>query len=195
MISMDRGANAHNADEACDFTAPLLRYYTVQPQTFMEPFRVGNGIFLPDITFCNVTPRRDPAKNELEHPQNCCSRVSFRNSPAYPPHLTRIWSSVRVSVCVLSFEDLLCGNWVMCSQSGFITWEIQWSIFPYCPCSCPERTSRQPPLILSPCCPIPISLLTSLHSGFILHWYRGGRLFFTYLFYKSLGSKGLQVLG
>lgn len=60
-----------------------------------------------------------------------------------------------MSVCVLSFEDLLCGNWVMCSQSGFITWEIQWSIFPYCPCSCPERTPQQPPLILSSLLPYP----------------------------------------
>lgn len=29
-----------------------------------------------------------------------------------------------------------------------------------------------------PCCPIPITLLTSLHSGFILHRYRGELLFF-----------------
>lgn len=94
-------------------------------------------------------------KNELKHPQNRCSVAPFRYSTAYPPHFTRIRSSVRVSVCVLSFEDLLCGNWVMCSQSGFITWEIQWSIFPYCPCSCPERTSQRPLLLLSSLLPYP----------------------------------------
>lgn len=108
MISMNQGANAQNAAVACDFTAPLLWYYTVQPQTFTEPFRVGNGIFLPDITFCNVTLCRDPAKNELKHPQNCCSGVSFRNATACPStfYTYKIFGK-SVSLCLVVWGSAL----------------------------------------------------------------------------------------
>lgn len=62
----------------------FVTLHTMRPETF----RVGNGIFLPNITFSNVTSCRDPAKKWTRacatHPRNCCSSVLFRNSTAYP---------------------------------------------------------------------------------------------------------------
>lgn len=78
----------------------------MRPQTF----RVGNGIFLPNITFSNVTCY-DPAKKWTwacdTHPQNCCSSVSFRNSTAYPLHCTHIHAS---SARACRFAFVVCGS-------------------------------------------------------------------------------------
>lgn len=155
----------------------------MQPQTF----RVGNGIFLPDITFSNVTCY-DPAKNELEHATDIhrtavlvfhlgILQLTLPILHTYT-HLQQEHAGLR-----LLFADLLCGNWVTCSQNGIVTGEIQWSIFPDCPCLCPERTSQQPwltSLILCSSLPhhlSPFSCPLSLPAGFNLNAHRV-KLFF-----------------
>lgn len=98
------------------------------------------------------------------HLEKCCSSVSWRHSTGYPPHFTHT-SSGRAGR--FAFVDLLCGNWVNCSQNGFVTGEIQRSIFPHCPCLCPERTSQQPrltSLILCSLLPHLLSPFSCLHS-------------------------------
>lgn len=126
----------------------------------------------------------DPAKNELEHATHIhrtavlvfhlgILQLTLPILHTYT-HLQQEHVGLR-----LPFADLLCGNWVICSQNGIITGEIQWSIFPDCPCLCPERTSQQPwltSLILCSSLPHLLSLfscLLSLPAGFNLNAHRG----------------------
>lgn len=105
MISMDRRDERRNVVEAREFTALMLWHYTMQPGTF----RVGNGIFLPDITFSNVTSCRDPAKKMISSMCHA-SGVSFRNFTAYPPHFTHIPASL-ARACRFAFVVCWSALW------------------------------------------------------------------------------------